>query len=90
MTADEGADQGTRSRAAGMSPEEFDVAAKEIQAAWNQAQSRDAGLNVIVSFGQKYGYKNVMAAIQNRKPKRFSREKPVSEWLDDRHKEEAI
>ena len=42
----------------------------------------------IVRFGQKYGYKNVMAAIQNRTPKRFSREKPLSEWVEDQREHE--
>jgi hypothetical protein len=44
---------------------------------------------VIVDFGRKYGYKNVIAAIQARTPKRFTREKSVSEWVDERRIEEA-
>jgi hypothetical protein len=74
---------------AGLSREEFDVAAKEIQDAWNQApDSRDAGLRVVVDFGRKYGYKNVIAALQGRVPKQFEREKSVSAWIDERRKEE--
>jgi hypothetical protein len=44
---------------------------------------------VIVDFGRRYGYKNVIAAIQARTPKRFTREKSVSEWVDERRQEEA-
>lgn len=72
-----------------MSQEEFDKAATEIMEAWNRAQTRDAGFDVIVVYGRKYGYKNVIAAIQGRTPKRFTREKSVDEWVEDRHKEEA-
>lgn len=74
---------------AGITEEEFQRVADEIRAAWNTAQSRDAGFQVIVDYGRKYGYKNVIAAIQARKPKRFTREKSVSEWLDERRQEEA-
>jgi hypothetical protein len=74
---------------AGLSQEDFDRAAKEIQEAWSQAQTRDAGFQVIVDYGRKYGYKNVIAAIQNRVPKRFTREKPLSEWVEERRQEEA-
>jgi hypothetical protein len=72
-----------------MSQEEFDKAATEIMDAWTKAQTRDAGFDVIVNFGRKYGYKNVIAAIQGRTPKRFTREKSLDEWVDERHKEEA-
>jgi hypothetical protein len=75
--------------AGGMSQEDFDKASGEILDAWNQAQSRDAGFDVIVNFGRKYGYKNVIAAIQGRTPKRFTREKSVDEWVEERHAEEA-
>ncbi|MGH2449290.1 MAG: hypothetical protein ACRDFS_11905 [Chloroflexota bacterium] len=73
---------------AGLSKEEFDTASKEIITAWQKAASRDAGFNVIVEYGRKHGYKNVIAAIQGRTPKRFSNGQPVSEWLDERHQEE--
>lgn len=72
-----------------MSQEDFDKAATEIMDAWTKAQTRDAGFDVIVNFGRKYGYKNVIAAIQGRTPKRFTREKSLDEWVDERHKEEA-
>jgi hypothetical protein len=72
-----------------MSQEDFDQASREILDAWNRAGSRDAGFDVIVNFGRKYGYKNVIAAIQGRTPKRFTREKSVDEWVEERHKEES-
>ncbi len=75
--------------AGAMSQEEFDRVAAEILDAWNRAQTRDAGFDVIVNMGRKYGYKNVIAAIQGRTPKRFTREKSIDEWVDERHKEEA-
>ncbi|MGI8968329.1 MAG: hypothetical protein ACR2GA_04410 [Chloroflexota bacterium] len=65
---------------AGLTRDEYDVAAKEIQKAWSGAQTRDAGLQVIIEYGRKYGYKNVIAAIQNRLPKQFSREMSVEEF----------
>ena len=74
---------------AGLSQEEFDRVAEEIRSAWSQAQTRDAGFQVIVDFGRKYGYKNVIAAIQQRTPKRFTREQPLAEWVDARHEEET-
>jgi hypothetical protein len=75
---------------AGMNEEEFSQIAKEIQDAWRKAESRDAAFQVIVDYGRKYGYKNVIAAIQDRKPKRFTKEKPVDEWVEDRRREEAV
>jgi hypothetical protein len=74
----------------GRSQEDFEKIAAEILAAWNGAQSRDAGFRVIVDYGQKYGYKNVIAAIQGRTPKRFNREKPLNEWVDEQHRQEAV
>lgn len=74
---------------AGMSQDEFDKVKDEILSAWNRAQTRDAGFTVIVDYGRKYGYKNVIAAIQGRVPKRFSREKSVDEWVEERHQEEG-
>ena len=71
----------------GYSQEEFDRVAREIQAAWQKADTRDAGFAVIVEYGRKHGYKNVIAAIQNRTPKRFGREKPLDEWIDERRGE---
>jgi hypothetical protein len=74
---------------AGLSKEDFDRAAKEVQEAWGRAQSRDEGFQVIVDFGRKYGYKNVIAAIQGRMPKQFDREKPVEDWVEERKQEES-
>ena len=74
---------------AGLSQEEFDQVAAEIRTAWERAESRDAGFDVIVEYGRKYGYKNVIAAIQNRTPKRFNREQSLTEWVDERQQEEA-
>jgi hypothetical protein len=74
---------------AGLTHEEFDKVTKEIQDAWGGAQTRDAGFNVIVEFGRKYGFKNVIAAIQGRTPKRFADGQAVTEWIDDRRKEET-
>jgi len=70
---------------AGLSREEYDQAAREIKDAWQQAPTRDAGFRVIVEFGRKYGYKNVIAAIQGRVPKQFDREKPLTEWVEEQH-----
>lgn len=74
---------------AGLSREEYEAAAKEIQVAWSRAQTRDAGLQVIVEYGRRYGYKNVMAAIQGRLPKQFEREKGVDEWTAAQREVEA-
>jgi hypothetical protein len=76
---------------AGLNREEYERAAKEIQEAWSRAASRDAGFKVIVDFGRKYGYKNVMAAIQGRTPKQFDREKTPEELFaeDDARAEQA-
>jgi hypothetical protein len=74
---------------AGLTREEYDRATKEIQDAWARAGTRDAGFNVIVEFGRKYGFKNVIAAIQGRTPKRFADGQALTEWIDDRHKEET-
>lgn len=73
--------------AGGMSRDEFDAATKEILAAWQRAETRDAGLAVLVEYGRKYGYKNVIAALEGRVPKRFSREPTVDEWVQERHRE---
>ena len=73
----------------GLTQEEYDKVANEILTAWNAAQTRDAGFNIIVEYGRKYGYKNVIAAIQGRLPKRFTREKSVDEWVEEQHREEA-
>lgn len=74
---------------AGLSQDDFERVKEEILAAWNRAQTRDAGFEVIVEYGRKHGYKNVIAAIQGRMPKRFTREKSVDEWVEERSREEA-
>jgi hypothetical protein len=74
---------------AGLTRDEFDQAAKEIQAAWNRADSKEAGFQVIVDLGRKYGYKNVIAAIQGRLPKQYTREQPVDKWVEARRQEES-
>lgn len=74
---------------AGLSEGEFEKVKEEIVAAWNRAQTRDAGFDVIVEYGRKYGYKNVIAAIQGRVPKRFTREKSVDEWVEQQRREEG-
>jgi hypothetical protein len=74
---------------AGLSHEEFEAVSREIQTAWEQASSRDAGFTVIVDYGRKYGYKNVIAAIQKRTPKRFESGQSVDDWIEERHKEES-
>lgn len=74
---------------AGLTHEEFGRVTKEIQDAWAVATTRDAGFHVIVEFGRKYGFKNVIAAIEGRTPKRFADGQALSEWIEDRHKEES-
>lgn len=74
---------------AGLSKEEFEAATRDIRQAWERAQTRDAGFAVIVEYGRKYGFKNVIAAIQGRTPKRFAEGQTVSDWVEDRHKEEV-
>jgi len=72
---------------AGLSRDEFEAVGKEILAAWERAQTRDEGLRVIVDFGRKHGFKNVMAVIQGRTPKRFDREVPVERWVAGRNEQ---
>lgn len=74
---------------AGLTREEFERASKEILEAWDRAGTRDAGFRVIVDFGRKYGYKNVIAAIERRVPKQFTREKSVESWVEEQHAEET-
>jgi hypothetical protein len=74
---------------AGLTREQFDSVANEILAAWDRATTRDAGFQVLVEYGRKYGYKNVIAAIQKRTPKRFEQGQSVDAWIDERHAEEV-
>ncbi len=74
---------------AGLTQEQFQEITKEVRQAWDGANSRDAGFRVITEFGRKYGYKNVIAAIEGRVPKQLTREKSVDRWLDERRTEET-
>ena len=74
---------------AGLTREEFDRAASEIRQAWNNAQTRDAGFAVIVDYGRKFGYKNVIAAIGGRVPKQFERETSLTDWVDEQNRSET-
>lgn len=74
---------------AGTTQEEFDKIKEEVLAAWEKAHTRDAGFQVIVEYGRKYGYKNVIAAIQGKIPKRYTREKSVDDWIQEQHHQEA-
>ena len=74
---------------AGLTREEFDAVTREIQTAWSAADSRDAGFRVIVEYGRKYGFKNVIAAVEGRTPKRFADGQALTDWIEDRHKEET-
>lgn len=74
---------------AGLSQVDFDQMKVELDREWGKASSRDEGLRVIVSFGQRYGYKNVMAALQGRLPKRFSSGVDLEEWKAEQRAAEA-
>ncbi|GAC1323192.1 MAG: hypothetical protein NVS2B16_24870 [Chloroflexota bacterium] len=71
------------------SQDDFGRMSEEVMQAWNKAQTRDDGFRVITEFGRKYGFKNVIAALEGRVPKRYTREKSLTEWVDDRHNEEV-
>jgi hypothetical protein len=73
---------------AGLTQTDFDQMKAELDREWNKAATRDDGLRVIVSFGQRFGYKNVMAALQGRLPKRFSSGIPVDQWKEEQRAEE--
>lgn len=68
---------------AGLSQTDFQQMKDELDREWSKAASRDDGLRVIVTFGQRFGYKNVMAALQGRLPKRFSSGTPVDQWMEE-------
>jgi hypothetical protein len=74
---------------AGLSQENFDQMKSELDAEWNKASTRDDGLRVIVNFGQRFGYKNVMAALQGKMPKRFSSGTPLEEWVEEQRQAES-
>ena len=65
---------------AGLSQTDFDQMKDELDREWGKATTRDDGLRVIVNFGQRFGYKNVMAALQGRLPKRFTAEMTVEQF----------
>jgi hypothetical protein len=73
---------------AGLSQNDFEQMKNDLDREWTNASSRDDGLRVILSFGQKYGYKNVMAALQGRLPKRFSSGTPVDQWVEEQRAQE--
>jgi hypothetical protein len=64
----------------GLSETDFDQMKAELDREWTKASSRDEGLRVIVTFGQRFGYKNVMAALQGRLPKRFTSGTDLEQW----------
>lgn len=74
---------------AGLSQENFDQMKSELNTEWNKASTRDDGLRVIVHFGQRFGYKNVMAALQGKMPKRFSSGTPLEEWVEEQRQAES-
>ncbi len=71
----------------GLGKDDFEQMKQQLDEEWNKAQSRDDGLRVIVSFGQRFGYKNVMAALQGRVPKRFENTS-VDDWIAEQRKAE--
>lgn len=73
---------------AGLTQTDFDAMKSELDREWNNASTRDDGLKVIVSFGQRFGYKNVMAALQGKLPKRFSSGTPLDQWIEEQHASE--
>ncbi len=74
---------------AGLEHEDFERVRSEILAAWAKADSRDAGLAVMVEYGRKYGFKNVMTVLQGRTPKRFAGGQDVDSWIGARKREES-
>jgi len=74
---------------AGLNQNDFDGMKAELDREWNKASSRDDGLRVIVSFGQRFGYKNVMAALQGRVPKRFTSGTDLEQWKAEQRAAEA-
>lgn len=67
----------------GLSQADFDHMKSELDQAWGRATTKDEGLRIVVTFGQKYGYKNVMAALQGRQPKHLASGVPVEQWMDE-------
>ncbi len=74
---------------AGITREEYEKIAQEVRQAWDRAGNKEAGLKVIGEFGRKYGYKNVIAALEGRLPRQFTREKSVDAWVEEQRGEEA-
>jgi len=74
---------------AGLGKDEFEQMKQELDREWSKAQTRDEGLRVIVGFGQRFGYKNVMAALQGRVPKRFE-STSVDDWIAEQRKAEQV
>lgn len=73
----------------GLSQSDFEQMKEELGREWAKATSKDDALRLIVSFGQRFGYKNVMAALQGREPKRFTSGTPVDQWMEQQRAEEG-
>jgi hypothetical protein len=74
---------------AGISQADFDQMKAELDREWTKASTRDEGFKVIVGFGQRFGYKNVMAALQGRQPKRFESGTDLEQWKAEQRAAEA-
>jgi len=74
----------------GLTQSDFDQMKAELDREWDKASTRDDGLRVIVGFGQRFGYKNVMAALQGRVPKRFTSGTPLDQWKEEQRAAEKV
>ncbi|GEM_PF-3980518 len=74
---------------AGLSQEEFQAMKTELDQEWQRASTRDEGLQVIIRFGQRYGWKNVMSALQGRQPRRFTSGTPLDQWVEEQRGSEG-
>lgn len=70
---------------AGLAQSDFEKMKQELETDWNKASTRDDGLRVIVTYGQRFGYKNVMAALQGRLPKRYASGTSLDSWIEEQH-----
>jgi hypothetical protein len=67
----------------GLAQSDFEKMKEQLDADWTKATSRDEGLKVILSYGQRFGYKNVMAALQGRLPKRYTSGTSLDTWIQE-------
>jgi hypothetical protein len=74
---------------AGLAQSDFEQMKQQLEKDWNAATTRDDGLKVIVSYGQRYGYKNVMAALQGRLPKRYTSGTSLDTWIEEQRAAES-